>query len=77
MEIFLFSALEVGLIPTTTLQTESDSGDLLLQRKLAALRTLLQWRVTHLLYGFQSMGTGIATVFVYGHGQLPHDIECG
>ncbi len=64
--LFLAAVLEIGRIPTRTLELEAGGRDLLLKFRLVTRRAVGQDWIAELLHDFQSVATGLALVFVNG-----------
>ncbi len=67
VHILLAALLEIGLVPAATLEAETGSRHLPLQRGLAAIRAVGEVRVAHALDLFQFVTAGLAFVFVDRH----------
>jgi hypothetical protein len=67
MYVLSVAALEIGLIPTSSFEAECGRTQDLFQRRLTALGTLDEWRVTHLLQYLKLVATGLTTIFVDWH----------
>ena len=71
VQIALAVFFEVGLVPSTALETESRRRDQAAQLGFAAFRAVRQGRITHALDFFKFVLAGTASVFVDGHGVTP------
>src|SRR3990167_8319968 len=67
----LAAALEVGGVPAAALEMEPGRGNQLLERGLAAGGTVPEYRIAHLLDGFQSVATGPTFILINRHTESP------
>ena len=66
-DILPAAGLEVGLIPTATLEPECSCRNQLVQLRLVAVRTILQGRVTYFLQLLEPVATGTALILINWH----------